>query len=117
MITQLLSWRPSYYLPPFFPPSILPSFQLPSLPPTSTSLSLPPSDDEYDEGEDTTVELQGVEPLPGGGYLIRLPIPSVFFKYIIGREGKTKTNIEKETGCKLKIPSWGVEGDVGKWFK
>jgi len=70
----------------------------------------------YDEGEDATLELEGVEQTPGGGYVLHLPIPSVFFKYIIGREGKTKSNIEKDTMCRLRIPGKGREGDIGRYI-
>lgn len=72
------------------------------------------SDDVYDEGEDTEAALEGVERLPNGGYRLKLPIPSVFFKYIIGKEGRTKKGIERDTECRLWLPSKGREGDVGK---
>jgi len=52
----------------------------------------------YDEGEDATLELEGVEQTPGGGYVLHLPIPSVFFKYIIGREGKPSQTLRR-TPC------------------
>lgn len=69
-------------------------------------------DDVYDEGEETT--LKGAEPTASGGYRLRLPIPSVFFKYVIGKEGRTKASIERETGCRLGIPGIGREGDISE---
>ena len=68
----------------------------------------------YDEGEDVETELKGVEKLKNGNYRLKLPIPSVFFKYIIGKEGRTKKGIERDTECHLWLPSRGREGDVGK---
>ncbi len=68
----------------------------------------------YDEGEEVCEELEGLEQTAGGGYVVRLSIPSVFFKYIIGREAKTKTSIERDTGCRLRIPPRGREGDIGR---
>lgn len=68
----------------------------------------------YDEGEDTTAELEGLEQLPNGTYQLKLPTPSQFFKYIIGKEGRTKKGIERDTGCHLWIPSRGVEGDISE---
>ena len=73
-----------------------------------------PSDDVYDEGEDVKIELKGMERLKNGNYRLKLPIPSVFFKYIIGKEGRIKKGIERDTECHLWLPSKGREGDVGK---
>ena len=76
--------------------------------------SVPYTDDVYDEGQDIESELKGVEKLPSGNYKLKLSIPSVFYKYIIGKEGKLKKGIERDTECRLWIPSRGREGDVGK---
>ena len=70
-------------------------------------------DDVYDEGEDIETEIAGVEKLSSGKYRLKLPVPSVFFKYIIGKEGRTKKGIERDTECHLWLPSKGIEGDVG----
>lgn len=72
------------------------------------------TDDVYDEGEDVESELTGVEKMRSGNYKLKLPVPSVFFKYIIGKEGRTKKGIERDTECHLLIPSKGREGDIGK---
>ena len=74
-----------------------------------------PADDVYDEGEDTAVDLEGLEQLRNGSYQLKMPIPAVFFKYIIGKEGRTKKGIERDTDCRLWIPSRGKEGDVGQF--
>ena len=71
-------------------------------------------DDVYDEGEDLSEELKGVEHTRGGGLLLRMDIPEVFYKYIIGRQGKTKNSIEKDTGCRIRIPGRGRTGDVSE---
>ena len=72
-------------------------------------------DDVYDEGEDLETEVDGVERRSNGNYRLKLPVPSVFFKYIIGREGRIKKGIERDTECHLWLPSRGIEGDVGNW--
>ena len=68
----------------------------------------------FDEGEDTEAHLEGIQKLPNGSYRLKRPIPPVFFKYIIGKEGRTKKGIERDTECYVWIPSKGKEGDVGK---
>ena len=73
-----------------------------------------PIDDVYDEGEDLSEELKGVELTRGGGFLFRMDIPEVFYKYIIGRQGRTKTTIEKDTGCRIRIPGRGKAGNVSE---
>lgn len=72
------------------------------------------SENVYDEGDNLYEEVEGLEQTSGGGYLLRLnSIPSVLFKYIIGREGKTKASIEKDTRCRVRIPAKGKEGEIG----
>ena len=74
-------------------------------------------DDHYDEGQGT-VELDGAEPLPGDkGFRLAIDIPSVFYKYIIGRQGATKHSIEKDTNTRIKVPPRGVEGEIGELIK
>lgn len=81
------------------------------------TFNLPPSptDDTYDEGEDVCEELEGLEKTAAGKFVLSLPIPPVFFKYIIGVGGATKTTIEKDTGCRITIPRKGMEGNIGEW--
>ena len=49
-----------------------------------------------------------------GGLLFRMDIPEVFYKYIIGRQGKTKSTIEQDTGCRIQVPRQGRKGDVSE---
>ena len=66
-------------------------------------------------GEDDETELEGVESLPGGrGFMLRMVIPSDFYKYIIGRQGGTKSSIEKDTKTRIRVPQRGTEGDIGE---
>lgn len=63
------------------------------------------------------MELEGLERSRNGGFLYRMDIPEVFYKYIIGRQGKTKSLIEKDTWCRIQVPRQGVKGDVSKLYK
>lgn len=72
------------------------------------------TDDVYDEGHDVEVQCSGIDKMSNGEYRLQLPIPSIFFKYIIGREGRVKKGIERETGCRVWLPSKMKKGDVGK---
>lgn len=71
-------------------------------------------DDTYDEGDEPLSELKGLVQLRGGRYSLSLPIPDVFFKFIIGCQGTTCENIEKDTMCRLSIPRVGMEEDIGE---
>ena len=74
-------------------------------------------DDVYDEGQDTTMELEGLEQIPanaGGGFSLSLAVPQIFFKFIIGAKGATRANIEQETKCLLRIPRRGQDGNLGE---
>lgn len=72
------------------------------------------ADDTYDEGDEPLSELKGVVQLPGRMYSLSLPIPAVFFRYIIGSKGSTRENIERDTQCRLTIPRRGEEGDISE---
>ena len=43
-----------------------------------------------------------------------MQVPSLLYKFIIGKRGETKRKIEKETGTRIIIPRMGKEGDIGK---
>ena len=75
-----------------------------------------PSDDGGcgEEEEDLAEQLKGAEPIPGGGIRLRMDIPEVFYRYIIGRQGTTKRTIENDTGCRITVPGRGRTGDVSK---
>ena len=37
-------------------------------------------------------------------FVQRLPVPRIFFKFLLGKGGKVKTKLQAETGGKLIIP-------------
>ena len=74
-------------------------------------------DDVYDEGQESGLELEGLEQIPpekGGGYSLAPCIPPAFFKFIIASKGVTRANIESDTKCRLRIPRKGQEGRLGE---
>lgn len=71
--------------------------------PYHEDIDIEEEEDEYEEG---------FEELEGGGLQVKVDIPSVFFKYIIGREGRTKNLLQKDTACEIIIPRRGAEGPV-----
>ena len=50
----------------------------------------------------------------GDGFRVTLDVPSVLFRYIIGKKGETRRRIEEETGTHVRIPRQGEEGAVGE---
>lgn len=50
------------------------------------------------------------------GYQLRVQLPSVFYKYIIGKKGETKKRLESETRTQIRIPRQNEEGDIGTFF-
>ncbi len=46
--------------------------------------------------------------------MLRMVIPSDFYKYIIGWKGGTKSSIEKDTKTRIRVPQRGTEGDIGE---
>ena len=68
-------------------------------------------EDEKDDPQST----EKVEPVDNG-YILRLDIPSVFYKYIIGKGGRAKRDIETDTECSIRIPRQGETGLVGEYF-
>lgn len=47
------------------------------------------------------------------GYRLKLELPSVFYKYIIGKKGETKKRLESETRTQIRIPRQNEDGDIG----
>ena len=73
------------------------------------------ANEEIEDEPSCEGELEGLKDvvqLPNGQYEILLGIPSVFFKYIIGREGRARKSIEHDTKCCLKIPRQGQLGPI-----
>ena len=50
------------------------------------------------------------------GYKLSMEIPSLLYRFIIGKKGETKRKIEKDTGTRICIPGLGKKGDVGETF-
>ena len=48
------------------------------------------------------------------GYKLCMQVPSLLYKFIIGKKGETKKKIEKETGTRIIIPRQGELGDLGE---
>ncbi|GFO31161.1 activating signal cointegrator 1 complex subunit 1 [Plakobranchus ocellatus] len=46
------------------------------------------------------------------GFCLRLPVPSVFNKYIIGKRGETKKRLETETRTQIFVPKPGDKDEV-----
>ncbi|KAJ8365717.1 hypothetical protein SKAU_G00145480 [Synaphobranchus kaupii] len=46
------------------------------------------------------------------GYRYAMDVPSVLYKYIIGKKGETRKKLESETRTSISIPKQGVEGQI-----
>ncbi|XP_063817534.1 activating signal cointegrator 1 complex subunit 1 isoform X2 [Pseudophryne corroboree] len=46
------------------------------------------------------------------GFQCSIDLPSQLFKYIIGKKGETKRNLESETRTSISIPRPGLEGEI-----
>ncbi|XP_068113876.1 activating signal cointegrator 1 complex subunit 1 isoform X2 [Hyperolius riggenbachi] len=46
------------------------------------------------------------------GYQCYIDLPSQLFKYIIGKKGETKRNLESDTRTSINIPRQGMEGEI-----
>ncbi|KAG8552031.1 hypothetical protein GDO81_004382 [Engystomops pustulosus] len=46
------------------------------------------------------------------GFQCSINLPSQLFKYIIGKKGETKKNLESDTRTSISIPRQGMEGDI-----
>ncbi|XP_054455025.1 activating signal cointegrator 1 complex subunit 1 [Anoplopoma fimbria] len=68
----------------------------------------PESEDlEVDESCDTTSIEQTDK-----GYRCAIDVPSVLYKYIIGKKGETRKRLESDTKTSINIPKPGVEGQI-----
>jgi len=70
-----------------------------------------------DEYADETCAIDAVEDIESTarGYQLKIQLPSVFFKYIIGKKGETKKRLESETRTQIRIPRQHEEGDIGMY--
>lgn len=48
------------------------------------------------------------------GYRCAIDVPSVLYKYIIGKKGETRRRLELDTKTSINIPKPGVEGQIGE---
>nr|XP_055032567.1 activating signal cointegrator 1 complex subunit 1 [Misgurnus anguillicaudatus]XP_055032568.1 activating signal cointegrator 1 complex subunit 1 [Misgurnus anguillicaudatus]XP_055032569.1 activating signal cointegrator 1 complex subunit 1 [Misgurnus anguillicaudatus] len=46
------------------------------------------------------------------GFRCAIDVPSVLYKYIIGKKGETRKRLESETKTSISIPKQGVEGQI-----
>ncbi|XP_058477106.1 activating signal cointegrator 1 complex subunit 1 [Solea solea] len=46
------------------------------------------------------------------GYRCAIDVPSVLYKYIIGKKGETRRRLEMDTKTSINIPKQGVEGQI-----
>ncbi|AWP17844.1 Activating signal cointegrator 1 complex subunit 1 [Scophthalmus maximus] len=46
------------------------------------------------------------------GYRCAIDVPSVLYKYIIGKKGETRRRLESDTKTSINIPKQGVEGQI-----
>ncbi|XP_029953477.1 activating signal cointegrator 1 complex subunit 1 [Salarias fasciatus] len=46
------------------------------------------------------------------GYRSAIDVPSVLYKYIIGKKGETRRRLESDTKTSISIPKQGVEGQI-----
>ncbi|XP_067286462.1 activating signal cointegrator 1 complex subunit 1 [Pseudorasbora parva] len=46
------------------------------------------------------------------GFRCAIDVPSVLYKYIIGKKGETRRRLESETKTSISIPKQGVEGQI-----
>jgi len=76
---------------------------------------LPVVADEYAD-ESCAVDFHEDIESTAAGYQLKIQLPSVFFKYIIGKKGETKKRLEAETRTQIKIPRQHEEGDVGMFL-
>ena len=66
--------------------------------------------------EDEACDAFGLVEKTEDGYRLSIEIPSLLYKFIIGKKGETKRKIEKETGTCIMIPRQGEEGNVGEAY-
>ncbi|XP_029312006.1 activating signal cointegrator 1 complex subunit 1 [Cottoperca gobio] len=69
----------------------------------------PPESEDLPEDEtcDTSLIEQSDK-----GYRCAIDVPSVLYKYIIGKKGETRRRLETDTKTSISIPKQGVEGQI-----
>ncbi|XP_033963372.1 activating signal cointegrator 1 complex subunit 1 [Pseudochaenichthys georgianus] len=69
-----------------------------------------PPESEYLE-EDEACDTKLIEQTDKG-YRCAIEVPSVLYKYIIGKKGETRRRLESDTKTSISIPKQGVEGEI-----
>ncbi|XP_017288930.1 activating signal cointegrator 1 complex subunit 1 [Kryptolebias marmoratus] len=64
-----------------------------------------------DVAEDETCDSHFIEQTDKG-YRCAIDVPSVLYKYIIGKKGETRRRLESDTKTSIIIPKQGVEGQI-----
>ncbi|XP_008312775.1 activating signal cointegrator 1 complex subunit 1 [Cynoglossus semilaevis] len=64
-----------------------------------------------DIAEDETCDTHLIEQTDKG-YRCAIDVPSVLYKYIIGKKGETRKRLETDTKTSINIPKQGVEGQI-----
>ncbi|XP_063077826.1 activating signal cointegrator 1 complex subunit 1 [Engraulis encrasicolus] len=66
---------------------------------------------EPDECTDEPCDLHAIEQTEKG-FRCSIDIPSVLYKYVIGKKGETRKRLESETKTSINIPKQGMEGPI-----
>ena len=74
-----------------------------------------PVADEYADEICAAGYVEGIEST-AAGYQLKVQLPSVFYKFIIGKKGETKKRLESETRTQIRIPKQNEEGDISMFF-
>lgn len=69
-----------------------------------------PAESEYLE-EDEACDMHNIEQTDKG-FRCAIDVPSVLYKYIIGKKGETRKRLEFDTKTSISIPKQGVEGQI-----
>lgn len=64
--------------------------------------------------DDEACDAFGLVEKTAAGYRLCMEVPSLLYRFIIGKKGDTKRKIEKQTGTQIMIPRQGEEGDIGE---
>ncbi|XP_038591506.1 activating signal cointegrator 1 complex subunit 1 [Micropterus salmoides] len=67
--------------------------------------------DSEDLAADETCDTHFIEQIDKG-YRCAIDVPSVLYKYIIGKKGETRRRLEYDTKTSISIPKQGVEGQI-----
>ncbi|XP_061561954.1 activating signal cointegrator 1 complex subunit 1 [Phycodurus eques] len=69
----------------------------------------PPESEEFEAEE--TCDIHVIEQTERG-FRCAIDVPTVLYKYIIGKKGETRKRLESDTKTSINIPKQGVEGQI-----